>query len=101
VVASGRAVLCLGGLSRARCSLSHDVSKSWVLGVDSCPGLLWAFLRHCVGNGRVSFEGDLQQLGILSMQGASYDETELLERQTTWPRQDFVILPIQPRRSRR
>jgi len=54
---------------------------------------LWAVLRQCTGDGRVCFEGNLQRLGILALQGATYDETDLLKRQTTWPRQDFVILP--------
>jgi hypothetical protein len=46
--------------------------------------------------GLVSFEGELQELGILELPGATYDETDLLKRQTTSPRQDFVILPITP-----
>ena len=66
----------------------------WWLDTRDKPGLLWAFLRLCVGDGRASFEGDLQHLGIGDLPGATYDESDLLRRQTRWPRQDFVILPI-------
>lgn len=58
------------------------------------PGLLWAFLERFQGGGVASFEGELQQLGILELPGASYDETALLKRQTRSPRQDFVVLSI-------
>ena len=68
----------------------------WWLDTRDKPGLLWAFLRHFVGVGRVSFEGGLQKLGILELPGATYDETDLLKRQTLSPRQDFVIVPIAP-----
>jgi hypothetical protein len=68
----------------------------WWLNTRDKPGLLWAILRQYVGDCRASFEGDLRQLGILQLPGATYDETDLLKRQTRWPREDFVILPILP-----
>jgi len=66
----------------------------WWLDTRDKPGLLWALLRHCMGAGRVSLEGNLRPFGILDLPGNTHEETELLRRHTVLPRQDFVILPI-------
>lgn len=45
---------------------------------------------------RTSHEGDLHGLRLLSMPGASDEPTEALKRNTLWPKQDFIVLPLEP-----
>lgn len=56
---------------------------------------LMAALRQLAGSAFVSFEGDLAGTALPSMKGAAGDETQALKRNTLWPRQDFVILPLE------
>ena len=44
----------------------------------------------------ISFEGQLSQTELVKIAGASFSETQLLKRNTTSPRMDFVILPLTP-----
>jgi hypothetical protein len=44
------------------------------------------------GNAHVSFEGNL---GGLTLSGTSETETEALKRNTLWPEQDFIIVPLE------
>lgn len=43
-----------------------------------------------VGDAQVSFEGDLSSTTLSDVPGASSDETQVLKRNTLWPKQDFV-----------
>jgi hypothetical protein len=58
--------------------------------------LLLRVMKQLAGDAEISFEGDLHSLSLLSALGASTEETDLLKRSTNWPRQDFVILPLEP-----
>src|ERR1035437_3911064 len=57
--------------------------------------LLLAFMKELAGDAQISFEGDLQALGLLGLPGASTEESNVLKRNTLWPRQDFVVLPLE------
>lgn len=56
---------------------------------------LIALMTELAGNAQVSFEGDLSKLSLQGLPGASNEETPHLKRNTTWPRQDFVVLPLE------
>lgn len=43
---------------------------------------------------RASFEGQLQELSLSTMNLASSLETEQIHRHTIWPKQDFCIVPV-------
>jgi len=57
--------------------------------------LLQAIMEKLAGNAHISFEGNLQGFRILTMPGASAQETKTLKRNTRWPVQDFVVLPLE------
>ena len=57
--------------------------------------LLAAILEKVVGNAHISFEGNLRNLTLVNIPGAAQDETSVLKRNTTWPTQDFVVLPLE------
>jgi hypothetical protein len=42
----------------------------------------------------VSFEGDLSRTSLFQLPEASTTETEPLRRNTSWPEQQFVVLPL-------
>jgi hypothetical protein len=63
-------------------------------------GLLLAIAEQLAGNARISFEGDLSNTRLTKMSGASEEETAILKRNTTWPKQDFVVLPLVPAMSK-
>jgi hypothetical protein len=59
------------------------------------PGLLVAVMRLLAGDARISFEGDLSRASTLrSLPGASGEETSVLRRNTAFPVQDFVVVPL-------
>jgi hypothetical protein len=58
--------------------------------------LLAALMEELAGDAHVSFEGDLQQLTLTRPPGASEEPTATLKRNTHWPKQDFIIVPLQP-----
>jgi hypothetical protein len=57
--------------------------------------LLLAMMEELAGGAHISFEGDLRGLTLLNMPGASVEPTAALTRSTLWPRQDFVIVPLE------
>jgi hypothetical protein len=57
--------------------------------------LLLLVMKELAGNAQISFEGDSKILPLAEIQGASQEETSLLKRNTTAPRQDFVIVPLE------
>jgi hypothetical protein len=57
--------------------------------------LLLALMAELEGNAQVSFEGDLRSLPLLGYPGASSEPTGALKRNTLWPKQDFVVLPLE------
>jgi hypothetical protein len=56
---------------------------------------LIAAMEELAGAARISFEGDLSATTVAHLAGASRDETEILKRNTLWPKQDFVVLPLE------
>src|ERR1700733_8998446 len=56
---------------------------------------LAAALAELAGDAQVSFEGDLSSTSLSDLAGASSDETQVLKRNTLWPKQDFVVLPLE------
>ena len=58
--------------------------------------LLLALMEELAGDAHVSFEGDLQQLTLTRIPGASEEPTATLKRNTLRPKQDFIIVPLQP-----
>jgi hypothetical protein len=52
-------------------------------------------LQQLAGSAFVSFEGDLSGTALVGATGASGDETKALKRNTLWPKQAFVVLPLE------
>ena len=59
-------------------------------------GFLIALMTELAGNAHISFEGELDKLSLHNLPGASTEETPALKRNTIWPRQDFVVVPLEP-----
>jgi hypothetical protein len=61
------------------------------------PELLFAVMRTLAhDDARISFEGRLSHTELAKIAGVSLNETEVLKRNTTSPRMDFVVLPLTP-----
>jgi hypothetical protein len=60
------------------------------------PAFLLAALRLLAGGAHISFEGDLGGCDFASIAEVSLEETRALLRNTAFPRQDFLILPLEP-----
>jgi len=59
--------------------------------------LLFAVMRTLAHeDARISFEGRLSHTELAKIAGASLNETQVLKRNTTSPRMDFVVLPLTP-----
>ena len=58
--------------------------------------LLLAMMDELAGDAHISFEGDLRMLPLFSAPDASHEETLALKRNTLWPEQDFIVLPLEP-----
>jgi|SRR5215467_751495 len=56
--------------------------------------LLLALMEELEGNAHVSFEGSLRSLPLASYPGICSEPTEALKRNTLWPKQDFVAIPL-------
>jgi hypothetical protein len=52
-------------------------------------------MKELAGGAYVSFEGNLGSLSLTKIKGASGEETSALKRNTTWPKQDFIVLPLE------
>lgn len=71
------------------------VTNAYRLDTRDRPGLLFAMLRTFASDlSRIAFEGNLAATELYRLEGASYDETEILKRATITPRFDFVVLPL-------
>jgi hypothetical protein len=57
--------------------------------------LLLTMMETLAGGANMSFEGDLRGLKLLSVPGASEEPTAALKRNTMWPKQDFVAVPLE------
>ena len=52
-------------------------------------------MQELAGTARISFEGDLSATGVSRIADASGDETLALKRNTLWPKQEFIVLPLE------
>jgi hypothetical protein len=59
------------------------------------PGLLLAILEKLGGHVHISFEGDVRGFGLDKFPGASDKETPVLKRNTIWPKQGFLVVPLE------
>lgn len=71
------------------------IDRYWPIARDK-PGLLVAMMRHLAGDAHISFEGDLSRCSFPSSLSPSSEETPVLRRHTSYPVQDFVVLPMKP-----
>jgi len=71
----------------------NERMRKWIDTRDK-PGLLIAMMREFSGNSHISFEGSLENLNLSGIHGASVEETEVLKRQTTSPKLDFLAVPL-------
>ena len=55
---------------------------------------LEAVLTELAGDAQVSFEGSLGSTRLMGLAGATQGEIIALKRNTTWPLQDFVVVPF-------
>ena len=67
--------------------------RTWIDARDK-PALLLAVMKELAGNSSISFEGDLSNLELKKIENSQEEETEVLERQTTSPVLDFLVLPL-------
>jgi hypothetical protein len=72
----------------------HYPDRYWLVARDKA-GLLTHMMRFLAGNARVSFEGNLSRCQFPQAIGSSGEEDSILRRQTIWPRQDFIVLPLE------
>lgn len=77
---------------------SEDRSKiegiSWR--VRNKTRFLLAAMTELAGSAHISFEENLSALKLSSLSSASDEETAVLKRNTIRPRQDFVVVPLEP-----
>ena len=59
---------------------------------------LIAAMQELAGRAHISFEGDLGFMTARLTGDESEEETSALKRNTRWPRQDFVVFPLEPDR---
>src|SRR5437899_1081211 len=57
--------------------------------------LLLRMMELLAGNAHVSFEGDLDGFTFSALPGVSEAETAALKRNTIWPKQDFIVVPLE------
>jgi hypothetical protein len=70
-------------------------TTTYLIDARDKPGLFIAIARALAGGAQVSFEGDLSCCGLQRLADASAEETVALRRNTLWPREDFVVLPLE------
>lgn len=58
--------------------------------------LLLSMMKELAGNAHISFEGEFDVAGLAAIPGASQIETQMLKRNTLSPRQEFVVVTLEP-----
>ena len=53
-------------------------------------------MEELAGDAHVSFEGDLGGLPLSTLAAASEQPSSVLKRNTLWPKQDFIVVPLGP-----
>lgn len=75
--------------------MANGLSHSPV--VRDKPGFLHRLMEELAGDARISLEGDLSLCRFTEDLIVSREETDVLRRNTLWPRQDFVVLRLTPK----
>jgi hypothetical protein len=57
--------------------------------------LLAAMMNVLCGNAHISLEGDLSKCDFSGISGITSIEMQCLTRTTLWPKQDFIIIPLE------
>jgi hypothetical protein len=57
---------------------------------------LLAIMKELAGDAHISFEGGAKILSLVGLPGASQIENRVLKRNTLWPKQEFVVMPLEP-----
>jgi hypothetical protein len=52
-------------------------------------------MEELAGDAHISFEGNFDGLRLLGIPGAVEEETATLKRNTSWPKQDFAVVPLE------
>ena len=53
-------------------------------------------IMQFLGDGNISFEGDLAYFDNRGLQGITYEETEILKSNVLSPEKDFIVVPLSP-----
>ena len=72
-----------------------EKDRYWIAPRDK-PGLLRAMMRELAGDAHISFEGNLSKCTFPAILTPADEETPALMRHTAVPRQDFVVVPLEP-----
>jgi len=72
-----------------------DQGTYWLEARDK-PGLLSAMMNKLAGDAHISFEGNLSSCNFLGVRGTTGEEVHGLKRQTSFPRLDFAVMPLDP-----
>jgi hypothetical protein len=56
---------------------------------------LLAIMKELAGDAHISFEGGAKILRLVGLPGASQIENAILKRNTLWPKQEFVVMPLE------
>ena len=73
--------------------VNGSVKQTWKI-LDKRRFLL-AVMREFAGNAHISFEGDLSKTQLSTLPYARTEETAALKRNTLWPKQEFIVLPLE------
>ncbi len=74
-----------------------EMSEGYLLHTNNTVGLIEAMMDVLCGDAQISLEGDLSPAAraIEAIPGRRDEPMEVLRRNVHWPRQDFVILPLE------
>jgi len=73
------------------------MNRAYMVDVRDKPGFLVAMMKYFAGNdARISFEGDLTNCDFAHIPAQLTEPDGALGRNTTAPKQDYVIMPLTP-----
>ena len=52
-------------------------------------------MDELAGDAHISFEGNFNGIRLLAIPGVVEEETVALKRNTSWPKQDFAVVPLE------
>jgi hypothetical protein len=99
-VRSNHLISAIGTLATIMLFVSDSTIKAhprFRLHAKRKPELLFAMMRSLAHeDAKISFEGRLANTQLVTIPGVSPNETEVLKRNTTSPRLDFLVFPLTP-----